>query len=459
MTMDLRNKDALVVGFGKTGAALVRFLHRRGAKVSVTEKRPAEQLGKSLSSWKDRGVRFETGGHSDAYFGGRDLILLSPGVPPHPAVTAAGRSGTPVLSEIELAGRFLRGTIVAVTGTNGKSTTATLIHRILADAGRAAFLAGNIGTPLISFVDRSRTGHVYVVEISSFQLEHTTHFRPDTAVFLNITENHIDWHGSFEAYLAAKKKLFRNMSARDIAVLNRDDARVWAARREGPFQTAAFSRRTRPSRGAFIRDGRIVLCDGGEKPLIPLKDIRLPGDHNRDNVMAAALAGHVLGVPAARMRETIRAFRGLEHRLEDVLTVTGVRFVNDSKATTVDAALKALAAIHARIVLILGGRAKGGDFRPLRPAVRKKAARAILVGEAAGDLEAALQGAVPMERASSFRDAVRRAFAAAEPGQVVLLAPACTSWDMFRNFEERGRVFKSEARKIARASERKRAES
>lgn len=452
MTMDLKDKNALVVGFGKTGTALVRFLHRRGAKISVTEKRPAGEFGTTLASWKDRGVRFETGGHSDAFFHGRDLILLSPGVPPHPAVQAAGKTGTPVLSEIELAGRFLHGAIIAVTGTNGKSTTATLLHRILADAGRPAFLAGNIGTPLISFAGRSRAEHLYVVEISSFQLEFTERFRPHVAVFLNITENHLDWHGSFDAYYAAKRKLFLNMTAQDTAVLNRDDARVWSLRREGAFQTAAFSRRGRPARGAYIRDGRIILRDGTENPLITLKDIRLPGDHNRDNVMAAALAGHVLGVPVGRMRTTIRAFRGLEHRLEDVLTVNGVRFVNDSKATTVDATLKALAAMEARAVLILGGRAKGGDFGSLRPAVRKKATRAVLVGEAAGDLEVGLKGAVPTERASSFRDAVRRAYASAAPGQVVLLAPACTSWDMFRNFEERGRVFKSEVRRIARSS-------
>ena len=457
MIMDLRNKDALVVGFGKTGAALVRFLHRRGARVSVTEKRAAGELGKSTALWKDRGVRFETGGHTEAFIRERDLILLSPGVPPHPAVAAAERAGTPILSEIELAGRFLRGTIVAVTGTNGKSTTATLIHRILTDAGRKSFLAGNIGTPLISFVEASSTGHVYVIEISSFQLEYTERFRPDTAVFLNITENHIDWHGSFEAYFDAKKKLFSNMSARETAVLNRDDARVWAVRREGSFQTAAFSRKTRPTRGVFIHNGWIVLNDGGEKPLIPLSDIRLPGTHNHENVMAAVLTGHLLGVSPGRMKMTIRAFQGLEHRLENVLTFRGVRFINDSKATTVDAALKALAAVEERVVLILGGRAKGGDFRPLRPAVRKKAARAVLVGEAAGALEDALKGAAPLERASSFRDAVRRAFAAAEPGQVVLLAPACTSWDMFRSFEERGRVFKNEVRKIARISERKKA--
>ena len=453
--MELREKNILVVGFERTGEALCRFLLDRGARVRVTEKKPAEALGARMRAFAGRGVVFETGGHRPESFLGADLIVPSPGVPPIPELAAAREKGVPVLSEIELAFRFLRGRIVGITGSNGKSTTTTLIHRILEDGGLRSRLAGNIGTPLVSFVDKSRDDDIYVTEISSFQLEYTELFLPAVAVLLNVSENHIDWHGTFDGYFAAKKTLVLRQPAGGIAVLNRDDARVWGLAAGTAARVYGFSRRRRPARGAFVDDGWIVVRDGRPERVLPVSDVKLPGAHNLENVLAAALVGRLHGVPAAIVRRAVRDFRGLEHRLEEVPAVAGVRFVNDSKATTVDATLKALASFDRPVVLVLGGRGKGGDFSPLRAAVRKRVRSVVLVGEAAGKIEAALGGVVPVVRAADYREVVRSAFAAARRGDVVLLAPACTSWDMFANFEERGRTFKAEVRRLAAALRRR----
>jgi UDP-N-acetylmuramoylalanine--D-glutamate ligase len=447
--MELRDKKVLIVGFERTGEALCRFLPGRGARVLVTEKKPEAELATRIGPWRERGVLFETGGHRLQTFLDADLIIPSPGVPPLPEIKAAREKGIPVLSEIELAFRFLKGKIVAITGSNGKSTTTTLAHKILKEAGLKARLAGNIGTPLISFADKSRSDEICVTEISSFQLEYTELFKADVAAFLNISQNHLDWHKSFESYFGAKKKLFLRPGPEASVILNRDDPLVWGLAKETAAAVFGFSRKRKPVRGAGIEEGWIVLRDGKAERLVRTSRIPLPGTHNQENVMAAALIGHLFGVPAAGIRRSVLTFRALEHRLEDVLAFRGVRFVNDSKATTVDAALKALASFDRKIVLILGGRDKGADFALLRHAVRKSVRSIVLVGEAAGKIEAALEGTVPMERAATYRDVVRLAFDQASPGDVVLLAPACTSWDMFRDFEERGRTFKSEVRKLA----------
>ncbi len=447
--MELQGKTVLVVGFERTGKALARFLAGRGARVRVTDKKPAEAFGTKLRPFIERGVVFETGGHRAESFLSADLIVPSPGVPPLAEIRAAREKGVPVLSEIELASLFLRGRIVGITGSNGKSTTTTLVYRILADAGLRARPAGNIGKPLIAFVDRSRDDDIYVTELSSFQLEYTERFTPAAAALLNVSENHLDWHGSFESYFAAKEKLITRMGPEGRAVLNRDDARVWAVRGEAAAQVYGFSRAHRPARGAFVDGGWVVVRDGAAERILPVSQITLPGAHNLENVLAAAVLGRVCGAPAASMARTIAAFRGLEHRLEDVMRVGGVRFVNDSKATTVDATLKALASFDRPVVLILGGRGKGGDYAPLRPAVKKGVRAAVLVGEAADKIETALGGAVPVVRAADYREVVRAAFGLASRGDVVLLAPAATSWDMFKNFEERGRTFKREVRRLA----------
>jgi UDP-N-acetylmuramoylalanine--D-glutamate ligase len=453
--MELRGRSVLIVGFERTGEALCRFLLGRGARVTVSDKKPADAFGSKLGPFLDRGVVFETGGHRPETFLAADLIVPSPGVPPIAEILAARDRGVPVLAEIELAYLFLKGRIVAITGSNGKSTTATLVHKILRDAGLRARLAGNIGTPLVSFVDRSRDDDVYVTEISSFQLEYTERFTPAVAALLNVSENHIDWHGTFDRYFAAKTKLILRMGPEGRAVLNRDDARVWGLRAEARARVYGFSRKRRLARGACLEDGWVVLRDGAPEKVLPAARIALPGAHNLENVLAAAMIARLLDVRPASIRRSVLAFRGLEHRLEEVLTVRGVRFVNDSKATTVDATLKALASFDRPVVLVLGGRGKGGDFSPLRAAVRKRARAVVLVGEAADKIEKALGGAGPVVRVSDYRAVVRTAFGLAARGDIVLLAPACTSWDMFRNFEERGRTFKREVRLLAAGLRRK----
>jgi len=451
--MDLRHKRVLVVGLGKTGESVADFLLHQGARVKISEKKTAAALSGAAEAWTARGAEIEAGGHRVASFLEADLIVPSPGVPLLPEYAAAQARGVPILSEIELAFRFLKGRIIGITGTNGKSTTATLIHKILKDAGRKAHLAGNIGTPLISFVDRSRDDHVYVTEISSFQLEFIDAFRASVAVFLNVSQNHLDWHVSFEAYFLSKAKLILGQRGGDKAVLNRDDARVWGLKPLAPSDVYGFSRRRALGRGCFLRGDRIVLRDGAkERDLMPVGEIRLPGLHNLENIMAAAMVGALSGVEPRSMRASIREFTGLEHRLEPVLTLRGATFVNDSKATTVDAAIKAIESFDRPIVLILGGKDKGSDFTKLRRLVKARVKKVVLVGAAKDKIRAALHGVVPMDEAGTFADVVPLAFAAASRGDVVLLAPACTSWDMFANFEERGRVFKREVRKLARTA-------
>ena len=449
--MNLDGRNVLVVGLARTGEATAAFLLRRGARVTITESKPRAELGSKAETWIRRGVKLEAGGHTPAAFLEADLIIPSPGVPRLPEIAAARDRGIPVWSEIELASRFLKGSIVGLTGTNGKSTTTTLLHRILKDAGRPAFLAGNIGTPLISFVDRSRDDHLYVTEISSFQLEYVHAFRARLALVLNLSGNHLDWHGTMDDYAAAKAKLVLGQKAGDAAVLNREDARVWAWKEAAVSDVFAFSGKRPVRRGAFVRDGWVVVRDGGEeRRILPVSEIKLPGLHNRENVLAAAAAARLLGIAPSRIRASVRGFRGLEHRLEPVATVGGVSFINDSKATTVDATLKALAGFTRPVVLILGGKDKGSDFRPLRKAVRRGVKAVVLVGSAREKIREALAGIVPLLEAETYPEVVRAARAAAAPGDIVLLAPACTSWDMFRDFEERGRVFKREVRRLAR---------
>ncbi|MBN2200203.1 MAG: UDP-N-acetylmuramoyl-L-alanine--D-glutamate ligase [Candidatus Aminicenantes bacterium] len=454
MIEDLKGKRVLVVGLGRTGRDVCRFLLERGARVSVSEKRPRTEIAKGAAALIEQGVRFEAGGHRLGDFLSADLIIPSPGVPPVPEFLAARRKGIPVWSELELAGRFLKGTIVGVTGSCGKSTTVTLTHKILREAGLKAYLAGNIGPPLISFVDRSRPDHVYVTEISSFQLYHAATFRAHVAAFLNISLNHLDWHPDFEDYLASKTRLLLGQRPGDTAVLNRDDRRVWALRRRTEAAVSAFSRRVRVREGCHLLGGRIVFAGKTPMALMAAKEIPLPGAHNLENVMAAALISRALGVSREAVRRSIRTFSGLEHRLERVAAVRGVAFVNDSKATTVRASRVALESLDRKAVLILGGKDKGDDFRLLRKPVKDKARLVVLIGQAREKIKAALQGAAPLAEAGSMRGAVRLAFDAARRGDVVLLAPACASFDMFRNFEERGRAFKSEVRRLVRREEK-----
>ncbi len=443
----------LVVGLGRTGEALCDFLLEHGARVKVSDNKTLREHNRAIRDWQKKGVQFEMGGHKTESFLEADLIVPSPGVPGLPELEAAQNRGIPIVSEIELAYLFLRGHIVGITGTNGKSTTATLTHKILKDAGLPAFLAGNIGTPLISFVEHSRDDHIYVTEVSSFQLKHIEHFKAFISVFLNISPDHLDWHSSFDDYCQSKKNLLATQQENDSAVLNRDDPLIWAWKEEGKAQVYSFSRKTEVEKGCFIQGDGIVLKDKKEERLIKTSDIPLFGIHNLENVMAAALVSHILGVPLPGIRESVESFQGLEHRLEKITAIKGIDFYNDSKATNVDAALKSIQSFERKIVLILGGRDKGGDFKKLKDQVEEKAKHVLLIGEAKEKIKNVLEGSAPMTPVSSLKEAVRAGYALAQAGEVVLLAPACTSFDMFQNFEERGRVFKQEVLSLAKELE------
>ena len=438
----------MIVGLGKTGEAVANFLLNREAKVTISELKTDAELGSKARCWREMGAAVETGGHSLKTFLDVDLIVPSPGAAALPELEEAKKAGVKVISEIELAFHFLKGRIVGITGTNGKSTTATLAHRILKAAGLKAYLAGNIGTPLISFADRSRDDHIYVTEISSFQLEHVDRFKPDISIFLNISLNHLDWHASFADYYRTKKRLVLSQGKEDIAILNQNDRLVRTLARETKAKVFAFSSKKEVRRGCFLKEGWIVLRDKKEEKLLRTSEVLLPGLHNQENVMAAALVGYCLGVSSRQTRSSVKTFSGLEHRLEKVLTLRRVDFVNDSKATTVDATIKALQSFDKKIVLILGGRDKGADFAQLRKPVREKVKKVVLLGEAKDKIKDSLRHVVALQEASSLREAVSLSFALASPGEMVLLAPACTSFDMFKNFEARGRAFKREVRRL-----------
>ena len=442
--MNLEGKKILVVGLGETGKALCTFLAGRKARVKVSEKNPAANLEKDMGFWSGKKITVETGPHNRLSFLEADLIIPSPGVAMIPEMEEARTKGIPILSEVELASKFLKGKIVGITGSNGKSTTAVLTHKILKDGGLDAFLAGNIGTPLISFVDASEDSHIYVTELSSFQLEHIDFFSAAVSVFLNLSPDHLDWHKSFENYFEAKKKLFFTQKKSGSAILNRDDPAVWSLAAEAPARVLAFSRQREIHNGCFTRKNWIVLRDEIEERIIETSDIPLRGAHNIDNVMASALVGFLLSVPLSSIRKTIKSFHGLEHRLERITEIGGVEFYNDSKATNVEAAITSINSFNQSIVLILGGRDKGSDFNKLRKSIQEKVKKVILVGEAKEAIKKSLKDYIPMADTSSLGEAVAEGFASAESGDVVLLAPACTSFDMFSNFEERGRRFKQE---------------
>jgi UDP-N-acetylmuramoylalanine--D-glutamate ligase len=442
--MNLEGKRVLVVGLGNTGEALCNFLLRHGAQVKVSEKKAPEEMEQKILSWEKKGVRVEAGKHDQKSFLEADLIVPSPGVPWLPELEAARAKGIKIISEIDLAYKFLKGKIVGITGSNGKSTTATLSQKILEEGGLKAYLAGNIGTPLISFVDNSQDDHIYVTEISSFQLEHTEEFRVSVSVLLNISPDHLDWHPSFADYYEAKKKLIVFQRENDIAILNRDDPLVWALKEEGKHQVYAFSRKEKVYPGCFLNGDWIVLSNKKDEKLIRTSLIPLLGIHNQENIMASALVGHILGIPPSRIKEPIKSFRGLAHRLEKITSIRGVDFYDDSKATNVDATSKSIQSFERNIILILGGRDKGGDFKKLRKPVKENVKMIILLGEAKEKIRTALKGIVPLETVSSLGEAVSLGYSRAKPQEVVLLAPACTSFDMFQNFEERGKVFKHE---------------
>jgi UDP-N-acetylmuramoylalanine--D-glutamate ligase len=447
--IELAGKQVLVVGLARTGVATALFCAARGARVTATEERPESQVAETAAKLRAAGVTLELGGHRPNTFTEQDLIIPSPGVPPTmPALAAAHAIGVPVWSEIELAWRFLRGRLICITGSNGKTTTTSLVGHILEAAGLPVQVAGNIGTPLISRVDVSSDSGFTVVEASSFQLESIAAFRPDIAVLLNLTPDHLDRHGSFETYARAKARIFENQGPQDAAVINADDA---LAPQYTPENTRVFwfSRQKRVQQGSFVRDDELVFrTDGNDTVLLHCKDIGLRGNHNLENVLAASAAARLAGVEPAAIAEGVRTFAGVEHRIEFVENVGGVDYFNDSKATNVDATLKALDAFPGNLLVILGGKDKGSDYTILRDALRRHARRVLLIGAASDKIESQLGGVVPADRAETMARAVELAAEQALPGDTVLLAPACASFDQFENYEHRGRVFKNLVREL-----------
>jgi UDP-N-acetylmuramoylalanine--D-glutamate ligase len=448
-TIELSGKQVLVVGLARTGIATALFCAERGARVTATEARPEAEIAEAAAKLRAAGVALELGGHRAETFVRQDLIVPSPGVPPTlPPLAAARAIGVPVWSEIELAWRFLRGRLICITGSNGKTTTTALIGHILETAGLPVQVAGNIGTPLISRVDLSSDAGFTVVEASSFQLESISAFRPDIAVLLNVTPDHLDRHGSIEAYGKTKARMFENQTPEDAAIINAEDAVAPQYAPTGP-RVFWFSRLKRVASGCYLRDNEIVFrCDGVESVLLERGVIGLRGSHNIENVLAAAAAAKLAGVEPAAISEGVRTFAGVEHRIEYVATISGVDYFNDSKATNVDATLKALDAFPGNVLVILGGKDKGCDYRILRQALRGHARMALLIGSAAEKIEAQLDGVVPIERAETLARAVQTAAKRAQPGDTVLLAPACASFDQFESYEHRGRVFKQLVREL-----------
>ena len=449
--MELNNKRVLVVGLGRSGVASALFLKSRGARVTVSDAKSQDLLRDEIPALLDQGIAVETGGHGERTFQNQDLIIVSPGVPiDAEPITQARALGQTVIGEIELAAEFIRGPIVAITGSNGKTTTTSLTGKIFADSGFKTLVGGNIGTPAISLAERSTPDTVTVLEVSSFQLETIRAFRAKVAVILNITPDHLDRHRTFDAYVNAKARIFENQHAEDFAVLNAEDPTCVKLAGRTCAQVFWFSRLREVERGAFIRNRQIVVRDGtSDRTIMAVSEIPLKGAHNLENVLAGVCTSALLGCNPDSIREAVRNFKAVEHRLEFVAAVRGVDYYNDSKATNVDATIKALESFPANIHLILGGKDKGSDYSVLNDLLRQRVKRVYTIGAAAEKIESQIAGAAQITRSGTLESAIRHAAANAQTRDIVLLAPACASFDQFQNYEHRGRVFREMVGKLA----------
>jgi UDP-N-acetylmuramoylalanine--D-glutamate ligase len=441
--MNVKGKRVLVVGLGKSGVASALFLESRGARVTVSDSKAEAQLNEEIPALLDRGIVVETGKHGERTFRDQDLIVVSPGVPFDVLpLQNARRLNIPVIGEIELAAQNVEGSVVAITGSNGKTTTTTLAGEIIASGGAKALVGGNIGTPAISFADQSSPETWVVLEISSFQLETIQTFRPKIAVVLNVTPDHLDRHGSMENYTSAKARVFENQTSDDFAVLNLDNeiaAKLGNGLKPKVFW---FSRSKEVERGAFVRGGNIFFKDAKSVEVMPVAEIGLKGAHNLENVLAAVCIGMLAGVEPEKIRRAVKEFKAVEHRLEFVADVDGVQYFNDSKATNVDATIKALESFPKNIHLILGGKDKGSDYTALNTLLAERVKQVYTIGAAAQKIEQQIGNTVPIVTAATLENAIRKAAQAATAGDIVLLAPACASFDQFDSYEHRGRVFK-----------------
>lgn len=455
----LDGKRVLVVGLARSGRAAADLLRRRGAMVTVSDSRPPWSFAQEIPELLAAKIGLEFGQNGIETALAQDLIVVSPGVPwDLPSLAAARGRGIPVVAEVEAGSWFLRGDLVGVTGSNGKTTTTSLIGRMLAASGIHTLVAGNIGVPLTSTVDQATDESAVVVELSSFQLEGTDSLHPRVSVILNITPNHLDRHPSFEAYVEAKARILRNQSPDDYAVLNADDPAVLALADGVRAQKVFFSRTQDLPEGLLVSEGKVVYRVAHlERELFSPLDVRLRGLFNLENVLAASAAACALGADFDVLGKAVREFRGVEHRLEPVGEVLGVEFYNDSKATSVDATAKALGAFDRGVHLILGGKDKGAPYAPLVPLLKGRVREILLIGEAAGRIAAELAGTVELVHAGDLEAAARLAFQHARAGDVILLSPACSSYDQFQDFEQRGRAFKAIVEALAREGEEIRA--
>jgi UDP-N-acetylmuramoylalanine--D-glutamate ligase len=458
--MRYSGNSVLVAGAGRSGIAVSRFLLSRGARVILTDTKSREELEPGISSLIGPATHsgklvLELEGNRDESFASCDFVVVSPGMPLSlPVFEISRKSGVPIIAEIELAYRHLNGKILGITGSNGKTTTTTLVAELINGAGLKGHAAGNIGIPLIDFVEDSSPDDIYVVELSSFQLEGVREFRPSVGAILNLTPDHMDRYPGFEDYVAAKQRIFMNQRITDFAILNGDDRRTAAMAAQIGSRPLLFSRLHEIESGAFVRDGWVIFRnEGREHSLFPVNAIALKGNHNLENVLAACAMAIIAGALPEKLEETIRKFRGVEHRIEFVTELDGVQYFNDSKATNIDATIKSLEAFPCNILLIAGGRDKASDFTVLRSLVQERVRHLVVIGEAAEKLKHALSEATAIADASSMKEAVSICRQLAKPGDVVLLAPACASFDMFQNYEHRGRVFKEEVLRMGKGVE------
>lgn len=443
----VHGKKILIIGAARSGLAAAEYLHKKGAMVTLTDAKPAEKLGETVLALQKMGIKLVLGFEPEISKESFDMAVISPGVPLGvPLVQKIKQVNIPLIGEVELAFRFSQAPFVAITGTNGKTTTTALLGEIFPEAGLPVFVGGNIGTPLISGIEHLSNKHVVVGEVSSFQLETVESFDPKVAVIINITPDHLDRHGTMEGYTEAKAEIFRNQQANDFTVLNYDDSRVRELADRTSGKVVFFSRHTVLKDGVHAAHGDIIInIDGKSTNVINRNDIYIKGGHNLENALAATAAAYCMGVAPESIAKTLKNFKGVAHRQELVAEIKGVTYINDSKGTNPDSTIKALEAYDRPIVLIAGGKNKDSDFSELAELIKKKVSALILVGEAAPIIKTAVEkeNFSNIYQAKDFPETVSIARQIAKPGEIVLLSPACASWDMFNSFEERGDLFKS----------------
>ena len=442
--MEIRNKNVLVVGLARSGVSAANLLCKLGAKVTITDEKRESELSENIRKLT-KGIYLKLGGHNGVDIANVDLVVISPGVPwDSPFLNRIRENGIRIISEVELAFKYIKAPLIAVTGTNGKTTTTTLIGEMLKKDDRNVFVGGNIGNPMCEEVLNGSSSELILSEISTFQMEGIETFKPHISVILNITPDHMDRHKSMTEYIALKKRVFINQNTRDYTVFNMDDKITAALSNEGKGERIFFSRIREVDNGAFVRGNNIIFRRNRKEEIVStLKDLKIIGVHNIENTLASVAVGGICDIPPRLMREVISEFSGIPHRMEFVREIEGIKFINDSKGTNVGATIKSIESFNEPIILIAGGKDKGSDYLPLKPLIEDRVKFLILIGEAKKKMASVMNGFRNILNAESFEEAVNEAFDKAEKGDVVLLSPACASFDMFRDYQDRGRQFKN----------------